>query len=467
MRVVGAEPDEVESALPADYWRACRLVEQGLHDVARRLYGEMEEIVGEADARLQGLIRNDLGVLDALEGRFDEARESWRQAMGVDTGCRVAGLNDVLISAEMERLVLPQGDVLTPLELAPAPGASVSSAISESARTERQPPEYHAVALTESRHAVRVAVVSFLFNWPSTGGGNMHTAGLAQFLGRAGYEVRHLFARFPDWGIGRVGEDLLSPAEVIEFDAAGWNVGEIQARYRRAVDRFDPDYVIITDTWNMKPLLAEAMRGYPYFLLIQAQENLCPLNNLRLLATGPQQVEQCPRNQFATPEVCHRCLVNRGHHAGALHQVERTLSGVGTPEYDQKLRRSLREAEAVLALNPITAAMLEPFSSRVRVVPWGIDPERFSWAAPSEGSPSSGPSGHLLSEGAKGIDLSSVPSGHLSSHGGKAVLFMAAVVGEFIKGYHVAHEACRLLRQTRVELRAGRHLRPAGAGADR
>ena len=30
-------------------------------------------------------------------------------------------------------------------------------------------------------------------------------------------------------------------------------------------------------------------------------------------------------------------------------------------------------------------------------------------------------------------------------------LFMAAVQGEFIKGYHVAHEACRLLRQTRSD----------------
>jgi glycosyltransferase involved in cell wall biosynthesis len=31
-------------------------------------------------------------------------------------------------------------------------------------------------------------------------------------------------------------------------------------------------------------------------------------------------------------------------------------------------------------------------------------------------------------------------------------LFMAAVQGEFIKGYHIAHEACRLLRQSRSDL---------------
>ncbi len=32
-----------------------------------------------------------------------------------------------------------------------------------------------------------------------------------------------------------------------------------------------------------------------------------------------------------------------------------------------------------------------------------------------------------------------------------ATLFMAAVAGEFIKGFHIAHEACRLLRETRTD----------------
>ena len=50
---------------------------------------------------------------------------------------------------------------------------------------------------------VRVAVLSLLFNWPSTGGGNMHTAGLVEFLGRDGFEVRHFYAAYRPWGIGR------------------------------------------------------------------------------------------------------------------------------------------------------------------------------------------------------------------------------------------------------------------------
>jgi len=133
----------------------------------------------------------------------------------------------------------------------------------------------------EADEPIRIAVISLLFNWPSTGGGNMHTAGLVEFLKRAGYEVRHYFARYLAWGIGRVSGDGLVASESLEFDEASWNVASIQARYRCAVDEFQPDYVAITDTWNMKPLLAEAMRGYAVLLLFQAQECLCPLNNLR------------------------------------------------------------------------------------------------------------------------------------------------------------------------------------------
>ena len=61
--------------------------------------------------------------------------------------------------------------------------------------------------------SIRVAILSFLFNWPSTGGGNHHTAELAAFLAWAGYEVKHYFARYPSWGIGRVTDALISPSE--------------------------------------------------------------------------------------------------------------------------------------------------------------------------------------------------------------------------------------------------------------
>ena len=150
--------------------------------------------------------------------------------------------------------------------------------------------------------------------------------------------MRHVFARYPEWGIGRVGDELPFQSEALEFDPSSWNVGEIQARYRQAVRSFDPDYVIITDAWNMKPHPGRGRGGISLLLCDFRPECLCPLNNLRLLARGPETSSSVRRNQLANPEVCHRCLVERGHHSGALHQWERELCRVGTPEYDRKLR---------------------------------------------------------------------------------------------------------------------------------
>ena len=186
---------------------------------------------------------------------------------------------------------------------------------------------------------VRIAVLSFLFNWPSTGGGNCIRPGWLGFWFGPGTRCGTASPAFRPGDWPQAADGLVS-SEALEFDEPSWNVAEIQRRYRRAVDEFQPDFVAITDAWNMKPLLAEAVRGYRVLLLFQAQECLCPLNNLRLLGIGPTQVEQCPRNQLATPQVCHRCLAERGRHSGALHQVERALAGVGAAEYDLTMQRA-------------------------------------------------------------------------------------------------------------------------------
>ena len=459
--------------LPANYWKASELARDGQYDQARAAYAVLERAATKGDSRLRILIRNDFAVLAAMHGKYDEACQSWRAAIESTNECLPARLNLGLVEAELSWAV---------------PVANSGGWVGARKVHRQECRRYWKAGRRIGREddtgvgptgAVRVAVLSFLFNWPSTGGGNMHTAGLVDFLGRDGYEVRHFVARYPGWGIGRVegdgylrgeysetcgradggvgtggvetlgredggvgdprrtgvgagrGENVgrdgvetlgredggvgdpcrtgetfgradggvgdprrtgvgagrqecrphgLVGSEGIEFDEGEWNVAAIRERFRAAVDSFAPDYVVISDAWNMKPHLAEAMRGYPYYLLLQAQECLCPLNNLRLLGIGPTQVEQCPRNQLATPQVCHQCLVERGHHAGALHQHERSLAGVGTAEYDRLLRQSFYDAEAVLVLNPITAALVEPYARRVCIVPWGIDAARFPWA---------------------------------------------------------------------------------------
>jgi hypothetical protein len=58
----------------------------------------------------------------------------------------------------------------------------------------------------------RIALLSFLFNWPSTGGGIVHTVELASFLGKAGFDVRLFHARYAGWSIGEIRACIPSPA---------------------------------------------------------------------------------------------------------------------------------------------------------------------------------------------------------------------------------------------------------------
>jgi glycosyltransferase involved in cell wall biosynthesis len=215
------------------------------------------------------------------------------------------------------------------------------------------------------------------------------------------------------------------PAECLEFEEAEWSLPAIQRRYRRAVDAFGPDYVIVTDSWSMKPLLAEALRGHRVILRLQAMECLCPLNNVRLLPGPGGGAAQCPLDQLSAPAECARCVRERGGQSGSLHQAERALSGFGTKGYREALLRAFREAEAVLVVNPLTESLLRPFARSVRVVTAGMDPARFPCPWPDD--PSQGADREV-----------------------KSVLF-AGLVDEWMKGFHVLHEACSRLWQKRQD----------------
>jgi glycosyltransferase involved in cell wall biosynthesis len=198
------------------------------------------------------------------------------------------------------------------------------------------------------------------------------------------------------------------------------------------VDEFAPDYVLITDSWNMKPLLAEAVRGYPYLLRLQAMECLCPLNNVRLLPVE-NGLAQCRLNQLTNPRDCARCLEDCGRFSGELHRRERALSGAGTPAYQEKLLRAFREAHAVLVVNPLTAALLAPYAKVVRVVTAGMDPARFPWTAMTE----------------------------KKERPVKTFLF-AGLIHEPMKGFHVLQEACAKLWRLRQDFEVAATTDPPG-----
>lgn len=276
----------------------------------------------------------------------------------------------------------------------------------------------------DSKAPQKIAIVSFLYNWPSTGGGNIHTTELVQFLEQSGHEVQHFCVRYDPWQIGQIEAGAPLESQILNFSPEEWKANTIRDRIREAVREWKPDLVLITDSWNFKPHLADAVSEFPYFLRMQALECLCPLNNLQILP-GPQGVVACENNQFASPETCFNCLVK--NRSGPLHQLERQLSGVGSAEYQELLQQAFQNAEAVLVLNPTIASQYESVCDRTEVVTWGMDESRFPWPRP--------------------VDEPCPPEINQT----KVSIIFAGLLHEQIKGFPVLLAACEQLWQTRQD----------------
>lgn len=333
------------------------------------------------------LILNDLGVLYSVMQNPHAAAKVFQQAIDLQPGWDVPRRNRSLITGS----------------------APISTVLERSSAGARQ---------------TRIGIVSLLFNWPSTGGGTVHTAETARFLSRAGYDVRHWVIRYSGWSVGQVTEAVDWPVEYLDFTDAEWQGDRIQHRVREAAQRFQPDHVVITDSWSFKPRLAEALRGYSYFLRLAAQECLCPLSNIRLLGDGRGGWRSCPQHQLATPDVCRTCVAERFASSGMLHRAERALATFEEADYVACLRRAFAETAGVLVVNPLIAEAVRPYAPAVHVLPSGFDAARF----PPPGAPQSVADGCLR------------------------ILF-AGLVEEPMKGFAVLHAACAQLWEQRQDFR--------------
>lgn len=322
-------------SLQDKYWEAVRLAKQGDHQEAEQSF---RRLIALATGPMLAKTHNDLAVLAEIDGRIDEAERYWRLALDADPNCSVAHENLRRVATRRGTLTIPE----------------------------------------PSHSPRRVVIVSLLFNWPSAGGGNVHTVELALALQQAGYEVKHVCARFEPWRIGKVDASCPIRSEVLEFTAGDWQRERILERYRQCVDAWQPDVVIVTDSWSMKPHLAQAVSAFPFLLRFDALECLCPLNNLRQLPHSPAEIRMCTRHRLATQQHCMTCVEVLGDRSSPLHQLERVLSDYASSSYHDLLAHMLQRADAVLVFNPLIAAHLEPYCRSVRVVPAGVDAARFA-----------------------------------------------------------------------------------------
>jgi hypothetical protein len=131
-----------DTILNCDYNHARKLAYKGQQKQAQELYARLETAV--SDNALRALVINDRAALAAVAGDSEQALEGFQAALALDEHCKPARQN------------------LTLLEDSESP--SHFQALSSEERGQGKTPA-----------PIKIAIISFLFNWPSTGGGNVHT----------------------------------------------------------------------------------------------------------------------------------------------------------------------------------------------------------------------------------------------------------------------------------------------------
>lgn len=268
---------------------------------------------------------------------------------------------------------------------------------------------------------MRVAFVDLLFTWPPHGGACTDVYQVAAGLRRLGHDVR-LFAAACEgaWERGTFQpEELPFASTRLEFGARDFNRREVPARFRRAVDEWRPDAVVLADAFFLKPYLAQALAHYPLVGRYYAYEVACP-RDFRLFKDGAP----CPNNYLRTPDVCRRCTLKAMAPEIRRWQLqpwahEYVAARAFLPGYHRRLAESLAALDAVVVYNDLQRSQLEGFHGNVRVVPGGVDTAQFAYSPPE-------------------------------AHERKAVL-MVGRAEDPAKGYAVLREAAERLARTRAD----------------
>lgn len=231
----------------------------------------------------------------------------------------------------------------------------------------------------------RIAVVDMLFTWPPDGGARTDIKEISVRLARE-HEVR-LFC--PDYQQffhrGRISEPLPKlDVRTIPFNFYTFNYYFVAERFRRAIDEFAPDHVLIGDAWFMKPHVALALADYRPIIRFYAYESLC-LNRGSLWRRN----RICSVDYLTTGKLgilgCILCgLWGQGFRTDTRHGQEFWGARCFLPSYRRATIDMLRTAGGLIVYNDLIGERVRRFNDRVWIVPSGVDVRRFQALEPAK-----------------------------------------------------------------------------------
>lgn len=271
---------------------------------------------------------------------------------------------------------------------------------------------------------MRLAFIDPVFTWPPAGGAPLDLYHSILGLQRLGYTVALFHGVQPGDPLSQpVASDDL-PFECIPVETSDvWEKPEgLAAKYRAAVDAYNPDAVFLGFGFFLKPYLAQTLRSYPQIGRYYAYEPFCPRDFRRF-----KEGAVCPKNYLVTPRACTACTMRAmGRHVlGGYpnpYALEYVNARAHAPAYHRLLLDTLRRFDAIAVNNAHTRDLLGDLNPNIHVVGGGVDLDAFPYCS-----------------------LSPRPPGE------KTVLLMTGRGDDPTKGRHILMKAAAMLAERRQD----------------
>jgi len=188
------------------------------------------------------------------------------------------------------------------------------------------------------------------------------------------HEARLFLPRFP-WPFSRcrIAGQRPYPVSRLMFTPADWTPRRIVPAFRRAVERFRPDVVVVADGWHVKPFLFQAVEDFQPWVRVYAYENLCLVNNGTVFADG----QPCGNHLLRDPDRCRVCA-RRQPPAGFCYRQEPWAANAHGAAYPSHVERMFRNARGIIVYNELTRAMVDRCNAGIRIIPSGVDTQVFA-----------------------------------------------------------------------------------------
>ncbi|OPY24797.1 MAG: Trehalose synthase [Methanobacterium sp. PtaU1.Bin097] len=236
----------------------------------------------------------------------------------------------------------------------------------------------------------KIAFVDLLFNYPPDGGSWVDEYEIASRLQKHGHDICLFlpdFTRYTNRGVIKV--SLPFQVKHINFSRYSFNRYSVPERFMKALEEYNPDYVVICDGYFLKPFLVNRIaQKYKVILRFYAYEIICGMNN----HFQPQLKRNCNWNIFKNPFICWGCVnwnlrtptnfiklfFEFNLYPLQMHFAQEYLASMAFfPDYPSKVKKALKAAHQIIVYNQHLADIIRPYNQHIQITPSGIDINRF------------------------------------------------------------------------------------------